>query len=344
MTDYDNIRVVDAHPIVMDGPELMTANFPMPEKYVGDWLAAGFTAMVYGKTGIGKSWFSIAVALAVAKGEEVLGWNVPTAQNVLYFDAEIDPAEMAERLFDLTAGDIPSEFKLCSGLRLDGGLPPFDEEEAHDFYLDLIEAHDIKVVVVDNLCSIVTGASISEDQTWLNVQPFLNELRRRRIAVILVHHAGKNGDYLGSSRMTQNMNTVIKLERPESHDPQAGAAFHIEFQKGRSLIGESAAGQTVRLEAGEGGKLGWEVISSAIGNPLEALVDALRSELYATQNELADALRVSQAKVSGMISKATRASLLGKDEAKETFARVKAQRRQAANENVEIESETGEAV
>lgn len=340
MTDYDNIKVVDQHPIVLDGPELMTANFPMPEKYVGDWLAAGFTAMVYGKTGIGKSWFGLAVALAVAKGEDVFGWKVPEAQNVLYFDAEIDPAEMAERIFMMTGGEIPSEFKLCSGLRLDGGLPPFDEEDAHAFYLNQIEENDIKVVVVDNLCSNVTGASISEDQTWLNVQPFLNELRRRRIAVILVHHAGKQGDYLGSSRMTQNMNTVIKLTRPENHDPRAGAAFHIEFQKGRSLIGESAAGQTVRLEEGEGGKLGWEVISSSVANPLEALVHALRAEQYATQMELAEALHVSQAKVSGMISKAEKASLLERDEAKETFARVKAQRRQLANENNEGNVET----
>ena len=323
-------EATDELPIVLNGSALQTAQFPEPEAILGEWLCDGFSAMVYGKTGIGKSWFAYSCALAIAKGEPVFGWEAPRPRRVIYFDAEIDAAEITGRIKALSPNNIPDDFLLCAGMRLEGGLPPLDEEEAQQWYLDRIEDHHAEVIVFDNLCSLVTSGSISEDETWLPVQSFLLELRRKRIAVVVVHHAGKTGDYLGSSRMTQNINTLIKLERPMNYDPRSGAVFDVTFGKGRSLHGDAAKGFSASLIQSPEGTLEWETSETIGDDRIEALADAIKSERYTSQQEVADALGIAQSLVSKRIGRAESAGLLSRGEASATFRRVREKRKEEA--------------
>lgn len=327
---YRSGAVRGGYPAILNGSQIQSATFPEPEKVLGEWLCSGFSAMVYGKTGIGKSWFAYSSALAIANGEPIFGWAAPEARRVIYFDAEIDAAEISGRLKSLCPGGIPDEFLLCAGMRIEGGLPQLDDEEGQQWYLDRIEEHEADVVIMDNLCSLVTSSSISEDETWLPVQPFLNELRRLKKAVVIVHHAGKKGDYLGSSRMTQNINTVIKLERPMTYDPQSGAVFDVEFEKGRSLHGDAAGGFSARLIEGPQGHLEWETSETVVDDRLETLVEAIKSEQHASQQEVADALGVAQSLVSRRINQAESKGLLIRGEAKELFGRARRRRKEDA--------------
>ncbi|SOE17789.1 AAA domain-containing protein [Hoeflea halophila] len=284
MLDPQLFIATDGLPAFLSGPALQDAMFQKPEKIVGDWLCKGSLAMVYGATGIGKSWFSLTVAASIANGQDAFGWEVPSKRKVVYFDAEIDPYDTQNRIKGLSPSGVPDELALCSGIRLENGLPQLHEPEAQEAYLEVIEEQGAEVVVFDNLCSIVTSGSISDDDVWLPIQPFLNKLRQRGIAVIIVHHAGKTGDYLGSSRMTQNLDTVIKLEKPQSHDLQNGAVFSIRFEKGRAVFGDAATGVFAKLVQGPEGELEWDLgeLSSRDRSEeaMNQVVDAMRSKKY----------------------------------------------------------------
>jgi len=75
-------------------------------------------------------------------------------------------------------------------------------------------------------------------------------LRRRGIAVLLVHHAGKGGDQRGTSKREDLLDVVIRLSRPTDYDPKQGARFEMTFTKARNLHGTDAEGLEVTLPTG----------------------------------------------------------------------------------------------
>jgi RecA-family ATPase len=53
------------------------------------WLPDGGLPMTHGKTGYGKSWLGLTVGVAVAYGQDFLGFTVPSARKVLVIDGEM---------------------------------------------------------------------------------------------------------------------------------------------------------------------------------------------------------------------------------------------------------------
>jgi putative DNA primase/helicase len=72
------------------------------------------------------------------------------------------------------------------------------------------------------------------------MQNWLLRLRRRGVAVLLVHHAGVNGRQRGTSRREDALDTVIALRRPADYSPEEGARFEVHIEKARTLAGEGA--------------------------------------------------------------------------------------------------------
>ena len=70
---------------------------------------------------------------------------------------------------------------------------------------------------------------------------WLLKLRRRGIAVLLVHHAGTNGRQRSTSRREDALDTVIALRRPEDYAPEQGARFEVHFEKLRNRVDGDAA-------------------------------------------------------------------------------------------------------
>lgn len=99
---------------------------------------------------------------------------------------------------------------------------------------------------------------LPERSAWLPMQNWLLRLRRKGVAVLLVHHAGVNGRQRGTSRREDALDTVIALRRPGDYSPEQGARFEVHLEKTRSMVDEAASPFEVAVELfrTEGGKSG----------------------------------------------------------------------------------------
>lgn len=82
-------------------------------------------------------------------------------------------------------------------------------------------------------------------------------LRQRHIAVVLIHHSGKSGDQLGTSRKTFAIDTMIKLSLPADYAADQGARFIVEYPKKRGFYGVAAEPFEAALIE-EGSTVRWE--------------------------------------------------------------------------------------
>jgi hypothetical protein len=105
--------------------------------------------------------------------------------------------------------------------------------------------------VLDNLASLA-GWRTGDPDHWHELQNFLGILRRQGRAVLMVHHANKQGGQRGSSRREDLLDLMMALHRPRDWKPSDGARFEIHFEKARRLHGATLQPIEARLTAGAG--------------------------------------------------------------------------------------------
>jgi hypothetical protein len=116
---------------------------------------------------------------------------------------------------------------------------------------------EAKCLVLDNLSTLVSGVKGNDSDAWEKMLGWLLDLRRRRIAVIVVHHAGRNGEMRGTNRREDAAFWVIKLEdKLESHAGQ-GAGRRAHFI---SLFTKPSR----ESRNGDGGAYEWEFIGKRL--------------------------------------------------------------------------------
>jgi putative DNA primase/helicase len=107
----------------------------------------------------------------------------------------------------------------------------------------------VDLLILDNLSTLLANGSEGASDAWLPMQNFLLRLRRKGVAVLLVHHAGVNGRQRGTSRREDALDTVIALRRPGDYSPEEGARFEVHIEKARTLAGEGALPFEAAVEA-----------------------------------------------------------------------------------------------
>jgi putative DNA primase/helicase len=72
----------------------------------------------------------------------------------------------------------------------------------------------------------------NEADSWELVNNWLLDLRRRKIAVVIVHHAGRSGEMRGTSKREDNVFWIIALDdAKKNNDDKRGARFISRFTK-----------------------------------------------------------------------------------------------------------------
>ena len=69
--------------------ELLKMDVKPREMLLHPFLPTQGLAMLYSRRGVGKTFLSLGIAVAVASGGKFLNWNAPTRRNVLYVDGEM---------------------------------------------------------------------------------------------------------------------------------------------------------------------------------------------------------------------------------------------------------------
>ncbi len=221
--------------------EFLRLEIPAREMLLNPILPQRSLSMLYAPRGLGKSWLALSIGLTVASGSRLLRWSAPRKRRVLYVDGEMPLVALQERLqaISAAASDIANDgFQLLAADYVETGINLSGEEGQQS-----VEAllPDTDLLILDNLSTLCSGRSENASDAWLPMQQWLLRLRRKGLAVLLVHHAGNNGRQRGTSRREDALDTVIALRRPANYSPDQGCRFEIHFEKLRNRVDPGAA-------------------------------------------------------------------------------------------------------
>jgi putative DNA primase/helicase len=230
-------------PCTYNAEELLTADLPERETILDPILAREGLAMLYGPRGLGKTFVVLGLAWAAASGAAFLKWQARRPHRVLYVDSEMPAADLKKRLAML--GSAPPTLRFTMAALSPAGLPDLGTRAGREL-LERCWPEPPELLVLDNLSSMV-GMVNGDPDSWNGLQAWLLDLRRRGMAVLLVHHAGKDGTQRGTSRREDALDLVLALRRPPGYVPADGARFEVHFEKARGLFGDAADPFEARL-------------------------------------------------------------------------------------------------
>lgn len=200
-------------------------------------------AMLYAPRGTGKTFVGFHVAYAVASGGSVFAWKAERPRRTLYLDGEMPVSAVQKRFADIVAAsetEPEDDFLriVTPDLQGDYLMPNLATQDGQAWLEPHLDGVDF--LVVDNLATLArTGRSNSEDD-WGPVQEWILRLRRQGKAVLLIHHAGKNGSQRGTGAKEDVLDTVVSLTRPSDYEPEQGARFVVSLTKARGIFGPDA--------------------------------------------------------------------------------------------------------
>lgn len=220
--------------------DLMQRDVPDPKVFVGvgselPLLVEG-TCVLSAKPKLGKSWFALAMCIAIAKGEDFLGYKTNQC-STLYLDLETSESIQKKRLTKVLKGEnVPKNFYLDT-----------ETDAIENGFIEQIEAYleedpEIGIVVVDVFQIIRSPAKNFKEteyaHAYRDITP-LNELaQKHHIAIILVCHDRKAVDpddpfsnILGSTGLQGAATQMIVMFKKKKNDP-----IHISV-KGKTIDG-----------------------------------------------------------------------------------------------------------
>jgi putative DNA primase/helicase len=171
-------------------------------------------------------------------------------------------------------------------------------------------ASGIKVLILDNLSTLARGMKENEADSWELVNNWLLDLRRRKIAVVIVHHAGRSGEMRGTTRREDNVFWIIALDDARKNaDDKRGARFVSHFTKPSRNTQEEVPAYEWRFATDNGTGL------VTIGHRQAQTLDVFRSIIEAGVTEcdqIAQEMKMPKYTVSRLAKKAMDAGWLKK--------------------------------
>lgn len=292
--------------------DFLAREFPPRQNLLAPWLPEQGLCMVYAPRGVGKTYFALSVAYAVAAGGRFLNWYAPEPQGVLYLDGEMPATVMQERLAAIVRGadqEPAAPFELVTPDLQERGIPRLDCA-AGQAAIEEVMSPETKLIICDNLSTLTSGAENDGDD-WLPVQSWALSQRAQGRSVLMVHHAGKGGQQRGTSRREDVLDTVLALKHPPGYTPDQGASFEIHFEKGRGIYGDNTLPIEATLTESTEGALTW-ASRTLEASTLDKVVKLTREGL--NQPEIADALGINKSTVSRHLKKARSMGLLSAQE------------------------------
>jgi putative DNA primase/helicase len=219
--------------------QLVTMQLPRRRRLLCKWLCEADLGYVFAARGVGKTWLAMALPAAISQGAPLGLWQAGEAKaRVLYVDGEM-PLELTQYR--------------CRGLNHGSGDVVYLHHEAlfdhHESSLNigtprhrealttLLTEQGFQVLILDNLSSLASGVDENKGDEYEPIGHWLLELRRRKITVIVVHHAGRNNLMRGHSKREDACSWILELRDAKAEGEQ-GAKFISHFAKPSRNTGE----------------------------------------------------------------------------------------------------------
>jgi len=257
--------------------DLIEMDIPEREPLIEPILPTQGLMMIHAPRGVGKTYFGLNLAYAVASGTEYLTYTVPKARGVLFVDGEMPAATLRERLASIVEPDveeIPLHL-LTPDFNLDTGIPDISTPEGQSVLNHLL-TDDIRLIILDNLSCLCRSGNENEAESWSFVQEWALQQRAAGRSIIFVHHSGKSGKQRGTSRREDVLDTVLSLRRPNDYAASEGARFEVHVEKGRTLFGQAADVFEAQLETDAAGRQRWQVTDMA-NTQDEEIIDRIKA-------------------------------------------------------------------
>jgi hypothetical protein len=218
---------------VVTSSELHDLELIPRKKLLGDWFCEGDLGFIFAFRGVGKTWLALAIAQALSTGGKLGDWKALAPVKVLYVDGEMPPDLMRARCEGLQATNANLEF-LNHEILFDrtGKTLNITSREVQQAITGRCVNSHAKVLILDNLSTLASGMKENEADSWELVNNWLLDLRRCKIAVVIVHHAGRSGEMRGTSKREDNVFWIIALDDAKKDaDDKRGARFVSRFTK-----------------------------------------------------------------------------------------------------------------
>jgi putative DNA primase/helicase len=266
--DKASLVINELEPI--DIGTFLNRDYPPRENWLDPILPKAGLMMIYAPRGIGKTYAALYLSMAVALGKELWGFKAPRRAKVVYIDGEMSASLLQERLHQVVKyyGEQPEPeyFKILAADNMADPMPNLADLEVWQKQLSHLLSTD--VIVIDNLSTLFSMGRENEAESWVPAQKVLLWLRRKGISVILIHHAGKNGEQRGTSKREDILDTVIALRRPQENRAKT-AHFEVHIEKSRAFYGDALDPFEVKLNY-QDDKPSWDIKSIERSKIVEA--------------------------------------------------------------------------
>jgi hypothetical protein len=206
-----------------------------------------------------------------------------------------------------------------------------------NFVRECVGQNAIDLVILDNFSTLGEVEDENAASSFNAIQQFLLQLKVQGVATMLVHHAGKSGDFRGSSKLAATFETIIKLERLGSNVEHGAAAFRVRWDKVRAggpkrKVREVAA-RLIQVEEqfDKPAVSGWDYEAADIDR-LDELKERLQAGEFQNQKEIADHFGVSPTMAGKYVKKGLSVGLWAQEQLGRWFAKGKRLRTRGTTE------------
>ena len=277
----------------MTSTQLRDMEIPSRTDYLGGWFREGDYGLLIAERGVGKTWMAMALANAIAAGKNIGPWAAGEGAKVLYVDGEM-PLELAQsRDQGLCLGGELLYLHEAQVFKLGGKPMNIRHDGWRDGLTAMCNAEDIKVIVLDNLSCLASGIQENDALEWESISNWILELRRMDISVLMLHHAGRNGQARGTSKREDIASWVIHLRADQCAADQS-ATFTSRFAKNPRSMAKNIGDYRWEFRTNEEGAV---TISHTAASVRERMV-SLIEDGFTSATELAEVMEISKGRVS----------------------------------------------
>ena len=198
-------------------------------------LPVSNSAMIFAPTGVGKTYIMLYMAYSVAVGAPtIFVWDIPRRRPVTYIDGEMDQLTLQERLAEIAKSFLPvmpdrGYMKIITPDQQPKFPPRINTKEGRARIEEHLQPGGF--AVLDNIVTLCPGGDEKESEDWSVIQEWILYLRRNRISLFMVQHAGKSGDQIGTSKKEIQLSCNIKLRTQSDYTPEDGLRVEAQVKK-----------------------------------------------------------------------------------------------------------------